>query len=122
MKCSLFVMLGALLALQHDAYAENAASSDPVWMSVQHDVVDLEAWRVVFDSALEARRLGGELSYEINTFPANPNTIVAVFKWDSGARARAFMDDPLVREAMRGAGVVSEPVVTLYENTLGRGH
>lgn len=116
MKRSLFVLLGALLAFQQNAYADGVT---PVWMSVQHDIVDLEAWRIVFDDALDARKRAGELSYQINTFSANPNTVVAVFKWASTEQAEAFVNDPMVRDAMRGAGIVSELVVSVYENPMG---
>lgn len=126
MKRSLFLLAPFVLVLAtwaplvfHSlAYAENTPAPAPVWVSVAHEVADLEAWREVFDGALEARQGAGELSYQINSFPANPNTIVAVFQWDDAARARAFVSDPLVRDGMRRAGVTSQPVVTFYETPL----
>ncbi|MFK7792908.1 MAG: hypothetical protein AB8B88_09595 [Devosiaceae bacterium] len=116
MKRSLFLLALATVLFPSFAYAQETPA--PVWVSVTHEVVDLEAWRAVFDSALSARQGAGEMSYQINSFAANPNTIVAVFQWDSAARARAFIRDPLVRNAMRRAGVTSQPFVALYQNPL----
>lgn len=118
MKRNLFLLAMAPLVFQSPGYAQDTRPPAPVWMSVTHEVVDLEAWRKVFDSALVARQGAGEIRHQITSFTANPHTIVAVFQWESAARARAFVNDPLVRDAMRRAGVTSEPVVALYPNPL----
>ena len=95
--------------------AETAPKSEHVWMMVQHDLADFDAWREVFDSGLSTRKRAGEISYEINTHPAFPDAVIAIFAWDTAVGARAFVDDPAIRIAMRAAGVLSEPIVTILK-------
>ncbi len=95
--------------------ADEKPANDPVWMMVVHEIEDYEEWRFVFDSGLSTRQSAGELSFEINRDPGDPNQIIAILQWDTVERAQAFVDDPTVRNAMKAAGVVSDPIVTFYK-------
>lgn len=113
MKC--FYLATALaLAASQPAAAQDI--SEPVWMTVQHNVDDYEAWRKVFDSGLQIRRDAGELQFWIATTPGPPISVLAIFEWDSAEAALAFVNDPLVRGAMQSAGVISEPVISLHDD------
>lgn len=94
-------------------FAEDKPVANPVWMMVVHDVEDYDTWRAIFDGGLSTRKSAGELHFEINRFPDDPNRILVIFQWDTAARARAFVDDPAVRNAMIAAGAISDPVVTI---------
>ncbi|MEP5199645.1 MAG: hypothetical protein ABJQ66_09515, partial [Paracoccaceae bacterium] len=80
------------------------------------DVADLDAWREVFDSGLSARQSAGELQYEILAMDGPPATVLAIFQWTSEESALAYVNDPIIRNAMTSAGVISEPVITLHDN------
>lgn len=116
MKRILFA-LAITLALPIHLTAQDAATTGPVWMMVVHEVEDCAAWRAIFDSGISTRQSAGELRFEIAKHPAYPNDIIAIFQWDTAERARAFVDDPAVRNAMKAAGVISEPIVTFYKDT-----
>lgn len=115
MKRILFAL--ALTLAPAIPYAGEQPAAAPVWMMVVHEVKDRDTWRSVFDSGLSARQSAGELRFEITTYPGHPNTIIAIFQWDTSLRARAFVDDPMVRNAMQAAGVISEPIVTFHQET-----
>lgn len=108
--------LAALLTLATLQPATARIPTDSAWMMVQHDVVDLEAWRGVFDSGFSVRQSAGELQFQILTMNGPPATVLAIFEWTSEESALAFVNDPVVRNAMTSAGVISEPVITLHDN------
>ena len=108
--------LAALLTLATLQPATARIPTDSAWMIVQHDVVDLEAWRDVFDSGFSVRQSAGELQFQILTMNGPPATVLAIFEWISEESALAFVNDPVVRNAMTSAGVISEPVITLHDN------
>ena len=110
------LLLAALITLATFQPVTSQTPTDTAWMMVQHDVADLEAWRDVFDSGLSARQSAGELQFEIVTMDGTPATVLAIFEWTSEEAALAFVNDPVVRNAMTSAGVISEPVITLHEN------
>lgn len=103
-----------MLAALQPVAAEPAAKS--VWMMVQHDVVDIVAWREVFDGGLSVRQSAGALQFQILTMDGPAATVLAIFEWTSEESALAFVNDSAVRNAMASAGVISEPVITLHEN------
>lgn len=120
MKRSVFALTMAL-ALPSVLPAEAPDANGPVWMMVVHEVKDYAAWRAVFDSGLSVRHGAGELGFDIIRYPATPNDIIAIFQWDTADRARAFVYDPAVRNAMKAAGVLSDPVVTFHDGTARSG-
>ena len=110
------LLLAALITLATFQPATSQTPSDTAWMMVQHDVADLEAWRHVFDRGLSARQSAGELQFEIVTMDGTPATVLAIFEWTSEEAALAFVNDPVVRNAMASAGVISEPVISIHDN------
>ncbi len=98
-------------------YADEQPAAGLVWMMVVHEVKDHDTWRSVFDSGLSARQSAGALRFEITACSGHPNTIIAIFQWDTGLRARAFVNDPMVRNAMQATAVISDPIVTCHQET-----
>ena len=112
--CALLIALG----LPTVASTQQTPQSGAVWLMVVHEVADYGRWRAIFDSGYEARRIAGELQFEINTYPQQPNRIIAVFEWDSATRACAFLSDQALKNAMAAAGVISPPVVTFRDGAM----
>ncbi|MEX0744752.1 MAG: antibiotic biosynthesis monooxygenase [Phycisphaeraceae bacterium] len=82
---------------------------------IRHRVQDFERWRQVFEAAADFRRDGGEQRYEVFEIHDDPDHVVLLFEWDSMERARAFLANPELSDAMDQAGVESPPEVWFLE-------
>ena len=81
-------------------------------MLIQHQVKDFAAWKKVFDSALEMRKSGGELSAQVYRDASDPNKVTTINKWNSLANAQKFAHSPELKAAMENAGVVGAPNIS----------
>jgi quinol monooxygenase YgiN len=79
---------------------------------VQHKVKDFATWKHVFDSAVNMRKAGGELSADVYRDASDPNKLTVVNKWDSIENAQKFIHSPDLMAAMAAGGVEGMPVVT----------
>ena len=82
--------------------------------AIQHPVADYEAWKKVYDEENPVK-LGHALFSRVNRSVDDPNTIVVVAGFESLEKARGFLDNPELKEAMERAGVSGEPRIELYE-------
>jgi heme-degrading monooxygenase HmoA len=82
---------------------------------IRHKVADYSAWKSTFDAFIETRRAGGEKSFQIYHPDDDPNNLLILFEWDSLSNARAFMNNPDLKDAMGEAGVVEEPQAYFLE-------
>lgn len=69
-------------------------------------VADFGTWRQVFDSHVEAQRGAGLELEHLWRDAGRPDEVFFLFRVESVARARAFMDEPGSAEAGRQAGVI----------------
>ena len=81
-------------------------------MLVQQTVKDCAAWRKVYDSAADLRASNGGLSDQVYRDASNPNSVTAIFKWDSLANAQKYAQTPELKAAMEKAGVVGPPNIS----------
>ena len=81
--------------------------------AINHHVADYEAWKAVFDEFPPSR--GRALFHRINRGVDDANNITVVAGFESPEAARAFVENPDLKEAMGRAGVTSAPRVELYE-------
>ena len=79
---------------------------------VRHKVQDYARWKAGFDQFAPDRRAGGEISYQVYHVDGDRNDLVVVMEWDSIANAKAMVTSDATRNAMEGAGVISEPVIS----------
>ncbi len=82
--------------------------------AIQHPVADYEAWKKVYDEENPVK-LGHALFARVNRSVDDPNTITVVAGFESLEKARGFLDNPELKEAMERAGVSGEPRIELYE-------
>lgn len=80
-----------------------------VYMLVQHKVEDYDKWRAVFDDKADLRQASGETSALVLRQADDPNAMVLLFGWDSLERAQAYLQNPMLKEAMQEAGVITPP-------------
>ena len=72
---------------------------------VHHRVADYDAWKPVYDSFAGAQRQGGVVWQEVLR-PVDDPTLVVVGHWfESADAAKAFFDNPALKDAMARGGV-----------------
>jgi len=81
----------------------------------RHQVKDYDAWREVYDSVQGLRSDKGEVSDIVYRDDADGTQVTLVQEWKSLDHARAFMDDPGLKDAMAKAGVVGAPTFHFVE-------
>jgi heme-degrading monooxygenase HmoA len=82
------------------------------WM---HRVKDFNAWKKVFDSRYDLRKKYGEKSYSIGTIHGEPNYVYVINEWESVEKFNTFRNSSDLIEAMKNAGVLEEPKITILE-------
>jgi quinol monooxygenase YgiN len=78
---------------------------------ITHRVRDYGAWRKSFDAHTPARKQAGIVGHHVNRAADDPNTLSVYLAARSEDALRAFATSPSIKDAMRSAGVVGEPVV-----------
>jgi quinol monooxygenase YgiN len=78
---------------------------------VHHKVQDYATWRKVFDNDATSRREFGSTSAQVFQSASDPNDVTAIMDWPSVDAAKAFATSPSLKEAMKNAGVISQPDV-----------
>lgn len=87
------------------------------YMLVQHTVEDFAKWKEMFDSVADLRQTNGEKSAQIFHDADNPNSLTALFEWDSLENAQKYAQSPDLKAAMQKAGVTGPPHISfLNEN------
>ncbi len=81
-------------------------------LMVHHKVQDYSAWRKVFDDHDKARKEFGSTGYQVLQSASDPNDITAIMDWPSVDAARAFATSASLKDAMKNAGVISQPDVS----------
>ena len=82
---------------------------------VRHKVRDYDAWYPLFIEHGDVRRRYGALSHQVFRVSEDPNDLIIVNIFKDMASARAFAQDPSLREAMDRGGVVSAPDIAFCE-------
>jgi hypothetical protein len=72
-------------------------------------VADFDAWKPVFDEHGSVRREHGLTDNAVLRDEDDANMVTILLGTDDAARAREFLGSDSLREAMQGAGVVSQP-------------
>lgn len=78
---------------------------------ITHKVKDYGAWRDGFDAHASARKEAGIVGHHINRAADDPNTLSIYLAARSQDALRAFAASSSLKDALKSAGVVSEPVV-----------
>jgi quinol monooxygenase YgiN len=86
-----------------------------VILVVHHRVADYDAWKLVFDEHEPVRRSHGEVEHRVYRDIHDPNRVIVHNDFPAEEAARAFMDDPSLKDAMARAGVEGEPGISFIE-------
>ncbi len=79
------------------------------YVLVRARVRNFEAWKEAYDAHLPVRQEYGLGEEHLLRGADDPNDVVLLFKASSLDRARAFMANPNVGEAIEKSGVVGKP-------------
>ena len=82
-------------------------------VAINHNVEDYDRWKAVFDEFPPAK--GGALFHRINRNVDDPNNITVVAGFETTEAARAFANNPDLKEAMQRAGVKGQPRIETFE-------
>lgn len=81
-------------------------------MIISHSVEDFDRWLSEYQSTDELRTSNGIIGHAANQSLDDPNLVVVYHQADSFNTLEAFMEQPGLADAMKRAGVTSEPEVT----------
>ncbi len=85
------------------------------YVLARHTVKDPDHWKRVFDSGVEMRRAGGELSDRLFHVKGSRDDLVLLFEFESEERAKRFFESPELKAKMEEAGVRGKPNLTFLE-------
>jgi len=86
------------------------------YILVRHKVENYDSWKEGFDAHAEARKAAGSTGTNYLMRNADdPNEVVAILEWNDLDQARAFTQDPALKEAMQKAGVTGPPEITFLD-------
>ena len=84
------------------------------YVVIRHKVANYAKWKRVVKTHAKWRKASGEKSFYVCRSSKNPNDLLVWCEWDTAARMQKFVKSAELRKAMKGAGVVSKPEVSLY--------
>ena len=85
-----------------------------VYVSVRQTVEDFKVWRPTFDGDAARRKAGGGTGNNVVYRDVeNPNLVTVILEWDNLANLEKFLHDPALAEAMKKAGAVGAPAITI---------
>ncbi len=84
-------------------------------VAVRHRVADFDTWAITYKEHGEVRDRLGCTGDTVLRDQADPNEVLVLTYWPSGEHAHRFATDPSLPEAMKKAGVTSEPRIEFYE-------
>lgn len=83
-------------------------------VEITHKVKDYDKWRPLFNSDSTARKASGLDFIVIGRKMENPNDLMVVLQASDVQKAKAFSEDPRLKEVMKTGGVISKPDVAFF--------
>jgi quinol monooxygenase YgiN len=86
-----------------------------ITLFVRHQVRDFAAWRQVYDDLDATRQSMGVTGQAVYRGDGDPNDVTVSHDFATAEAAKQFVESEVLRNAMRRAGVASEPTIWLTE-------
>jgi hypothetical protein len=83
---------------------------------VHHKVADYAQWRAVVDEVRGLRNQFGETGERVFQTASNPNEVAILVDFGNADQARAWAAAPELKEAMKRAGVLTQPDVLILDD------
>lgn len=84
-------------------------------MFVRHQVRDFDAWRRIYDELDPTRQSMGVTGQAVYRSDEDPNDVTVTHDFATTEAAKRFAESEVLRNAMRRAGVASEPTIWFTE-------
>ena len=85
------------------------------YVMVGHKVANYAKWKSAVKSHAKWRKQSGEKCFYVCRDSKSPNDVMVWCEWDNTARMKKFMKSAELRKAMKGAGVIGKPEVSLFD-------
>jgi hypothetical protein len=86
-------------------------------LAVRHTVADYAAWKGGYDNDGASRKEHGAIRAQVLQSVDDLNDLLVLVEFGSLADAKAFANDPSLKETMSAAGVVGAPDISFRERT-----
>lgn len=81
---------------------------------VRHHVNDYSSWRPIYDAAGPLRDRYGVTAQRVLRDQKDPNEILVTHEFPNIDKAKSFLNDPALADAMKKGGVTGEPRFEFY--------
>lgn len=85
-----------------------------IHIMIRNKVEDYAKWKSVFDAGSAMRAAASSKKGHIFRDANDPSMVTVLSHFDDAEQAQAFMQSPDLAEAMKAAGVISEPEIFLF--------
>jgi quinol monooxygenase YgiN len=82
---------------------------------IRHGVENYDAWKKVYDDAASMQQHDGVIDQAVFRTPDAPNDVIVTHTFASAEAANGFLNDPAFADAMKRAGVNTEPTIWVGE-------
>ena len=86
-------------------------------LAVRHTVADYATWKTGYDNHGASRKAHGATHDQVLQSVEDPNNLLVLIEFGSTAEAKAFANDPSLKEAMSTAGVIGAPDISIRDRT-----
>ena len=93
--------------------ASGIVTSPQIMMLAKHRVGNYAKWKMSYDAHDSMRLANGMHNYVIGRSTEDSNMIFVVLKADDVAKAKAFVKDPSLKQAMQKGGVTGTPTIMM---------
>ena len=82
---------------------------------IRHKVAHYASWKRAVKAFAPFRKASGEKCFCVCRSAKSPNDLTVYCAWDTMARMKKFMKSADLRKAMKAAGVLGKPEITLFK-------
>jgi hypothetical protein len=100
---------------QADAGRERGEERAAMILMVKHTVRNFDTWKPAFEEHQSVRERYGASGHLVYRSASDPNRVTVLTQFPSEQMAKAFMEDPTLRQVMQSAGVEGEPDISMWE-------
>jgi quinol monooxygenase YgiN len=104
-----------MIGLKHVAMSPPSDKQPKFGAAIVHKVKDFAAWKTGFDAHDQARKDAGIVGWAVSQDPKDPNQVVVWLEAEDQTKLDAFFQSKELKAAMKEAGVIGAPKVTVYE-------
>jgi len=84
------------------------------YVMIEHKVANYAKWKRGVKAFAKHRKASGEKCFYACRGSKNPNDILVWCEWSTTAKLKKFMNSKELKAAMKNAGVVGKPTVSIW--------